>query len=43
MCPLRGSTVPLYGPPAGLAQRKPWYTRQEMDTLPEAQAALLGV
>jgi membrane-bound lytic murein transglycosylase A len=34
--------VPLYQPPAGLAQRKPWYTRQEMDTLPEAQAALQG-
>ena len=37
-----GFTVPLYLPPAGLAQRKPWYTRQEMDTLPEAQAALRG-
>jgi membrane-bound lytic murein transglycosylase A len=35
-------TVPLYQPPAGLAQRKPWYTRQEIDTLPEAQAALRG-
>ncbi len=34
--------VPLYNPPAGLAGRKPWYTRQEMDTLPEAQAALKG-
>ena len=34
--------VPLYAPPAGLANRKPWYTRQEMDTLPEAQAALKG-
>ena len=34
--------VPLYAPPAGLANRKPWYTRQEMDTLPEAQAALRG-
>jgi len=35
-------TVPLYGPPVGLAQRKPWFTRQEMETLPEAQAALQG-
>lgn len=35
-------TVPLYQPPLGLAQRKPWFTRQEMDTLPEAQAALTG-
>jgi len=34
--------VPLYAPPGGLANRKPWYTRQEMDTLPEAQAALKG-
>nr|WP_295786050.1 MltA domain-containing protein [Rhodoferax sp.] len=34
--------TPLYQPPAGLAQRKPWYTRQEIDTLPEAQAALQG-
>lgn len=37
-----GYTVPLYQPPAGLASRKPWYTRQEIDTLPEAQAALRG-
>ena len=35
-------SVPLYQPPAGLAQRKPWFTRQEIDTLPEAQAALRG-
>ena len=40
--PAPGFTVPLYGPPPGLAQRKPWYTRQEMDTLPEAQAVLKG-
>ena len=32
--------VPLYQLPAGLSGRKPWYTRQEMDTLPQAQAAL---
>jgi len=35
-------TVPLYRPPANLASRRPWYTRQEMDTLPEARAALRG-
>ncbi len=40
--PTAAFNVPLYQPPAGLAQRKPWYTRQEMDTLPEAQAALQG-
>ena len=37
-----GYGVPLYQPPAGLSSRKPWYTRQEIDTLPEAQAALRG-
>jgi membrane-bound lytic murein transglycosylase A len=35
-------TVPLYQVPAGLAQRKPWFTRQEIDTQPEPQAALKG-
>ncbi len=35
-------SVPLYGPPAQLHRRKPWYSRQEIDTLPEAQAALRG-
>jgi membrane-bound lytic murein transglycosylase A len=34
--------VPLYQPPLGLAQRKPWYTRQEIDTQPSVQAALKG-
>jgi len=34
--------VPLYRPPLGLAQRKPWYTRQEIDTSPQVQAALKG-
>ena len=33
---------PLYRPPADLGQRRPWYTRQEMDSLPEARAALRG-
>lgn len=40
--PTPAFAVPLYKPPANLAQRKPWYSRQEMDTLPEAQAALQG-
>ena len=40
--PTAAFTVPIYQPPLGLAQRKPWYTRQEMDSLPEAQAALQG-
>ena len=34
--------IPLYRPPPGLATRKPWFTRQEIDTLPEAKAALRG-
>jgi membrane-bound lytic murein transglycosylase A len=34
--------IPLYRPPPGLADRKPWFTRQEIDTLPEAKAALRG-
>jgi membrane-bound lytic murein transglycosylase A len=34
--------VALYAPPADLATRKPWWTRQQIDTLPAAQAALRG-
>ena len=34
--------IPLYSTPAGFGVRKPWYTRQQIDTLPEAQAALAG-
>ena len=34
--------VPLYGPPADLASRRPWWTRQQIDTLPAPQAALRG-
>ena len=34
--------VALYRPPAGLAARRPWYTRQEIDTLPQARAQLRG-
>ncbi len=34
--------VPLYGPPADLASRRPYWTRQQIDTLPAAQAALRG-
>lgn len=40
--PGNGYSVPLYRMPAGLAARKPWYTRQQIDTMPEAQAALQG-
>ncbi len=34
--------VPLYAPPDQLGQRKPWFSRQEMETLPAARAALRG-
>ena len=40
--PRAGFGAPLYRPPPTLAQRKPWYTRQEMETLPEARAQLAG-
>ncbi len=42
--PQPGFAVPLYRPPAALSgpRRSPWYTRQEIDTLPAAQAALQG-
>lgn len=34
--------VPLYEPPADLAMRKPYWTRQQVDTLAAAQAQLRG-
>ena len=34
--------TPLYAPPRGLPSGQPWYSRQEIDTLPAAQAALRG-
>jgi membrane-bound lytic murein transglycosylase A len=37
-----GYEVPLYRVPAGLGNRKPWFSRQQIDTLPEAKAALRG-
>ncbi|MDO9404108.1 MAG: MltA domain-containing protein [Polaromonas sp.] len=37
-----GFEVPLYKLPAGYGSRKPWFTRQQIDTLPEARAALQG-
>ncbi|MEJ8858326.1 MltA domain-containing protein [Variovorax robiniae] len=35
-------SVPLYRAPGDIAVRKPWYTRQQIETLPDAQAALRG-
>jgi membrane-bound lytic murein transglycosylase A len=41
-----GFDVPLYAPPEGLAQLRntgrAWFTRQEIDTLPQAREALRG-
>ncbi|MFC5496732.1 murein transglycosylase A [Caenimonas terrae] len=37
-----GYEIPLYAPPAGIGQRRPWYSRQEIDTLPAARSALRG-
>ena len=37
-----GFGVALHRPPADLAQRKPYWTRQQLDTLPAAMAGLRG-
>ena len=37
-----GFDVPLYGLPANLKSRAPWYSREEISKLPAAQAALKG-
>ena len=37
-----GFEVPLYGLPANLKSRSPWYSREEIAKLPTAQAALKG-
>jgi len=34
--------VPLYQPPAKMTKGQTWYSREEIDTLPQAQAALQG-
>ena len=34
--------VPLYQPPTKLGKGQTWYSRKEIDTLPQAQAALQG-
>lgn len=33
---------PVFAPPAGLLPGQPWFSRKEIDTLPEARAALQG-
>ena len=40
--PRPGFTVPLHRPPADLAERRPYWTRQQLDTLPAAKQSLRG-
>ena len=40
--PRPGFQVALHGPPADLASRKPYWTRQQLDTLPAARRSLAG-
>ncbi len=40
--PLGRFRVPLLAPPVDLASRKPYWTRQQIDTLPAAQASVRG-
>lgn len=37
-----GFDVPLFQPPVDLSTRQPWFNRQDIETLPAAQAALQG-
>ncbi len=37
-----GFTTPLYAAPVGLVNGKPWFSRQDIDSLPDAQSALRG-
>lgn len=34
--------IPIYAPPQGLQRNRAWFSRQEIDSLPEAKAALQG-
>ena len=40
--PRRNFRIPLYAAPPDLATRRPYWTRQQIDTLPAAQQALKG-
>lgn len=37
-----GFSIPLYRAPASLPRQTPWFSRQEIDTLPQSRTALLG-
>jgi membrane-bound lytic murein transglycosylase A len=38
-----GFTIPLYRSPVNVNGKTPWFTRQEMDTLPQVKAQLRGL
>jgi membrane-bound lytic murein transglycosylase A len=38
-----GYSVPLFRQPQGMTSKSPWYTRQEMDSLPQVKAQLRGL
>ena len=40
--PRKGFRIPLYAPPTDLATRRPYWTRQQIDTAPAAQTGLRG-
>jgi membrane-bound lytic murein transglycosylase A len=40
--PRAGFNIPLYAPPAGLNKNTPWFSRQEIETQPQARNALRG-
>lgn len=40
--PSAAARVPIYAPPADLASRQPYWTRQQLDSLPAARVALRG-
>jgi len=40
--PRAGFRIPLYAPPADLATRSPYWTRQQLETLPAAQRSVRG-
>ena len=40
--PRKGFRIPLYTPPADLATRRPYWTRQQIDTVPAAGPSLRG-
>ena len=38
--PGNGFSIPIYRAPASLGSKKPWFTRQQIETLPQVQAEL---